>query len=366
MPDTKITALAAITTVAPAADLFPIVDVSDNSMAASGTTKNITVNQLLGAGGTATLASATISGDLTVATDRFKVVTGSTAVQIGATTQTQFGTTAWPTSYIGKSGSRVLIGSTGELILWNEAAAAIGNNSTLFIGAKSGPVATLIAGGAIKGGIENTSDYSGFLTLSTQRSDASMIERYRIDSTGVSTWSVAGTTAMTLNSTGLGVGVASPSYKLDVRTAPATAAIEGLRVSDATRMMISGQTGATYSYIGIGGNQNVIYSSNSRLDIAADGQSIFLRSSAANYLNLDASGNVGIGVTPSYKLDTQVAGGADRSILRAAVTGVSGGFQVKWNNATSKIHAIIENIPTSSAGLPSGTLWSDSGTIKIA
>ena len=126
-------------------------------------------------------------------------------------------------------------------------------------------------------------------------------ERFRIDSTGVFTFSnvggVAGT-AMTLNSTGLGVGV-GPAYKLDVRTAPATAAIEGLRVSDATRMMISGQTGATYSYIGIGGNQNVIYSSNSRLDIAADGQSIFLRSSAANYLNLDASGNVGIGVTPS-------------------------------------------------------------------
>ena len=31
-------------------------------------------------------------------------------------------------------------------------------------------------------------------------------ERYRIDSTGISTWSVAGTTAMTLNSTGLGIG----------------------------------------------------------------------------------------------------------------------------------------------------------------
>ena len=66
--DTKITALTAITTVAPANDLLPIVDVSDNSMAASGTTKNITVNQILGAGGTATLASATITGAATVGT----------------------------------------------------------------------------------------------------------------------------------------------------------------------------------------------------------------------------------------------------------------------------------------------------------
>jgi hypothetical protein len=88
--------------------------------------------------------------------------------------------------------------------------------------------------------------------------------------------------------------------------------------------------------------------------------------SVVERMRIDSSGNVGIGVTPSYKLDTQVAGGADRSIIRGAVTGISGGFQVKWDNATSKIHAIIENIPTSSAGLPSGTLWSDSGTIKIA
>jgi len=64
MPDTKITALAAITVVDPAVDVFPIVDVSDTSMAASGTTKKITSNQLLGAGGTATLASATITGAL--------------------------------------------------------------------------------------------------------------------------------------------------------------------------------------------------------------------------------------------------------------------------------------------------------------
>ena len=68
MPDTKITALAAITTVDPAADVLPIVDISDTSMAASGTTKKITSNQILGAGGTATLASATITGAATVGT----------------------------------------------------------------------------------------------------------------------------------------------------------------------------------------------------------------------------------------------------------------------------------------------------------
>ena len=68
MADTKITALAAIATVDPAADVLPIVDISDTSMAASGTTKKITTNQILGAGGTATLASATITGAATVGT----------------------------------------------------------------------------------------------------------------------------------------------------------------------------------------------------------------------------------------------------------------------------------------------------------
>jgi len=68
MPDTKITALAAISTVDPAVDVLPIVDVSDTSMAASGTTKKITSNQILGSGATATLASATITGAATVGT----------------------------------------------------------------------------------------------------------------------------------------------------------------------------------------------------------------------------------------------------------------------------------------------------------
>ena len=86
MADTKITALAAIATVDPAADVLPIVDISDTSMAASGTTKKITTNQLLGAGGTATLASATITGDLTVDTSTLKVDSTNNRVGIGTAT----------------------------------------------------------------------------------------------------------------------------------------------------------------------------------------------------------------------------------------------------------------------------------------
>jgi hypothetical protein len=86
MADTKITALAAIATVDPAADVLPIVDISDTSMAASGTTKKVTSNQILGAGGTATLASATITGALTVDTTTLVVDATNDRVGIGTAT----------------------------------------------------------------------------------------------------------------------------------------------------------------------------------------------------------------------------------------------------------------------------------------
>jgi len=92
MADTKITALTALTAADPANDVIPIVDVSDTTMAASGTTKKISVNNILGASGTATLASATITGDLTV--DTSTLVVNATTDQVGIGTAT-------PASYSG-------------------------------------------------------------------------------------------------------------------------------------------------------------------------------------------------------------------------------------------------------------------------
>jgi hypothetical protein len=68
MADSKITALTALTAADPANDMMPIVDVSDTSMAASGTTKRISINNILACSPTATLASATITGAATVGT----------------------------------------------------------------------------------------------------------------------------------------------------------------------------------------------------------------------------------------------------------------------------------------------------------
>ena len=67
MADTKITALTSISTSTdPVNDVLPIVDTSDTIMAITGTTKKVTLNQLLGAGGTASLGTLTVTGTSTL------------------------------------------------------------------------------------------------------------------------------------------------------------------------------------------------------------------------------------------------------------------------------------------------------------
>ena len=115
MADTKITALTALTAADPINDVIPIVDVSDTSMAASGTTKKISVNNILSSSPTAsgaltvtglvTAGSATITGDLTVDTSTLKVDSTNNRVGVG---------TASPASRfeIADSGTAVIFSQT--------------------------------------------------------------------------------------------------------------------------------------------------------------------------------------------------------------------------------------------------------------
>ena len=89
MADSKITALTALTAADPANDMIPIVDVSDTPPA-SGNTKRISINNLLACSPSATLASATISGDLTVDTSTLKVDSANNRVGIGTATPGAF------------------------------------------------------------------------------------------------------------------------------------------------------------------------------------------------------------------------------------------------------------------------------------
>ena len=91
MADSKITALTALTSADPANDMIPIVDVSDTPPA-SGNTKRISINNILAASGTATLASATITGAATVGTT-LGVTGASTLASVGVTGAATVGTT---------------------------------------------------------------------------------------------------------------------------------------------------------------------------------------------------------------------------------------------------------------------------------
>ena len=97
MADSKITALTSIgTSTDPVLDQMVIVDVSDGSMAATGTTKKVSLNQLLSSNPSATggltlsgalaAGSATITGDLTVDTSTLKVDTTNDRLGIGTAT----------------------------------------------------------------------------------------------------------------------------------------------------------------------------------------------------------------------------------------------------------------------------------------
>ena len=182
MADSKITALTSISTSTdPANDPLVIVDVSDTSMAASGTTKKVTLNSLLSSSPTATGAltvtglvtagSATITGDLTVDTSTLKVDSANNRVIVGHTS----GSSAFQVTNAGAAGLE----------------------------------------------IEPTGFSSAPLILSYNRSGSAYTQLTLDGSTIVH--ALSGTTAMTLNSTGLNaakklaINGASLTYDLNVR-----------------------------------------------------------------------------------------------------------------------------------------------------
>jgi hypothetical protein len=239
MADSKITALASIGTgTDPANDPLVIVDVSDilpGGMSLTGTTKKVTLNNLLACSPTATLASATITGDLTV-----------------------------------RSGNKLKLFRSDNAI------------STDFSDGGSG-VGTII----------NNLNVDGFRL----RLGGNNVYNVAGDGTYTQTWfNGGGGTWMTLNSTGLGVGVSSPSFNIHARgTTDGRIQVEG--ASGYGMVFIQASSGNTaqlqLNSSGGSGRRYVVASNSSGQFLIGD------ETAVATRLTIDSTGNCGIAVTPS-------------------------------------------------------------------
>jgi hypothetical protein len=293
MPDTKITALTALTAADPANDVLPIVDVSDTTMAASGTTKKISVNNILGCSGTATLASATITGDLTVDTSTLKV--DSTNNRVGIVQASP----AYPLDVTG------IIHSTQDVY-------ALGGRLALY-----------------------RSSGASYFDWSTSQD---LVWR-QVTSVG----GAGASTLMTLNSTGLGVGGSPDTGLFTVGSTGITSATTpSMRIVSNKATFVVTSDGATN---GAGTTINYSWAN------GGQGPLIFRNASIANVMTLDASGNVGVGVTPSAwatnRRPIQIGGLAAAAL---AMNGTSAVAEMYFNSYLNT-SAVNTYAATSYAGL---------------
>ena len=286
MADLKISELTNLTAADPVSDMLPIVDVSATPPA-SGSTKRISINNLLSSSPTAsgaltvaglvTAGSASITGDLTVDTSTLKVDATNDRVGIG---------TASPAAAAKLSVLGTTVVSASDFVnasTWSARFQAAANSqpSGIFL---SG----LASGGQVVPGslhVEPVAASSRSALIATYSADSGVgyfainrfspsagttSQHYKIDDTGVATWSEVGGiagTAMTLNSAGLGIGAVPSAYKLHVAG-----------------------TGYFSSILTLGGASR----------ISAEGSNALnLNTNSVDRLTIDSSGNVGIGVTPS-------------------------------------------------------------------
>ena len=253
MADSKITALAALTAADPVNDMFPVVDVSDTSMAASGTTKRISINNILACSPSATLASATITGDLTVDTSTLKVDSTNNRVIVGHTS----GSSAFQVTNAGAAGLE----------------------------------------------IQPTGFSSAPLILSYNRSGSAYTQLTLDGSTIVH--ALSGTTAMTLNSTGLGIG-GTPSAKLHV--------VGDARIENSTTPVLDFYTGATKRALikGTGGELNLTSLTSNPITFTID---------STERVKIDIGGNLMVGVSTAGTTAAKTIQIANGTAPTANITG---------------------------------------------
>jgi hypothetical protein len=160
-------------------------------------------------------------------------------------------------------GTRLAYGTAGEVY------SAFRFNNTSFSGGNS-EIRNIVNGSSTTG--------SSLAFFTTQQGGSTLTERYRLDANGVATWSNVGgvsSTAMTLNSSGLGVGEAASVSRLQPR----------------------GSTSDSSAYIlyGKASSGNVI------CFMRNDGRFLVGNGTTDNFI-VTETGTVGVGVTPNDRL----------------------------------------------------------------
>jgi hypothetical protein len=290
MADTKISGLTALTGAnAASGDLLTIVDISDTTMAATGTNKKITLTELQ----SAPVSAGTANGVLylnssKVATSGSALVFDGTNLGIGVASPTlrlQVAVSGATTTFDGlnvtNGTAQYRLGLTGASYSY----AGAGANETWLYSAGTTP-----------------------LTLGP-------------DGNAPIKFVTNGSEAMRLTSTGLGIGTSSPNTRLTIggySSANQTPDIQITRSSSGTAI----QTGPNITFgDGTTNNATTLQVTQGRFGVWNYGGGVW-----AERMSIDSSGNLGLGVTPSAW-----ASGTALQVLTASISSVGNSAQYMQN-----------------------------------